>query len=215
MSIFPISLGNYSQKLPAFALTVLVHKGKQKQISLGKPSFTQPLQLPVHWLTWAPGREVHHQTHFDWTFPLKTDPVHPIWFSPFISLEAKFKQRQILAEKHLIALMRNSLLNTAALWSCLCCSDLVLFVDLFSFICFLSFDCVCVRVYGTMLYLGMSGMLGWAWVTFLDCIGSLVFAQEDGGAPYVIHAIGTPMHVLVRNGLPFHLCCFIRHFLTN
>lgn len=40
--------------------------------SCGETSFTQPLQLPVHWLTWAPGREEHHQTHFDWTFPLKT-----------------------------------------------------------------------------------------------------------------------------------------------
>lgn len=25
--------------------------------SCGETSFTQPLQLPVHWLTWAPGRE--------------------------------------------------------------------------------------------------------------------------------------------------------------
>lgn len=66
-----------------------------------------------------------------------------------------------------------------------------------------------------MLYLGMSGMLGWAWVTFLDCTGSLVSAQVDGGAPYVTPTIGTPMHVCVRNRLPFHLCCFIRHFLTN
>lgn len=60
---------------------------------------------------------------------------------------------------------------------------------------------VCVCVYGTMLYLGMSGMLGWAWVTFLNCIGSLVSAQVDGGAPYVTHAIGTPMHVGM--GCPF------------
>lgn len=109
--------------------------------------------------------------------------------------------------------MHTSLLNTAALRYCLCCSDLVLFVDLFSLICFLSFDFV--RVSGTMLYLGMNGMLGWAWVTFLDCIGSLVSAQVDGGAPiYVTDAIATPMHVHVRNGLPFHLCYFVRTFLT-
>lgn len=68
-----------------------------------------------------------------------------------------------------------------------------------------------------MLYLGMNGMLGWAWVTFLDCIGSLVSAQVDEGAPvYVTHAIPTPMHVLVRNGLPFHLYCLVRLlFFTN
>lgn len=82
--------------------------------------------------------------------------------------------------------------------------------DLFSFIWF----CACVS--GTMLYLGMNGMLGWAWVTFLDCIGSLVSAQVDEGAPvYVTHAIPTPMHVLVRNGLPFHLYCLVRFFFTN
>lgn len=67
-----------------------------------------------------------------------------------------------------------------------------------------------------MLYLGMDGMLGWAWVTFLDCIGSLVSARVDGGAPvYVTHAIATPMHVCVRNGLPFHLCCSVRHFFDK
>lgn len=72
-------------------------------------------------------------------------------------------------------------------------------------------------VSGTMLYSGMNGMLGWAWVTFfLDCIGSLVSARVDGGAPvYVTHAIATPMHVRVRNGLPFHLCYSVRHFLKN
>lgn len=71
---------------------------------------------------------------------------------------------------------------------------------------------MCVCVSGTMLYLGMDGMLGQAWVTFfLDCIGYLVSAQMDGGAPvYVTHAIATPMHVRVRNGLPFHLCCSVR-----
>lgn len=51
----------------------------------------------------------------------------------------------------------------------------------------------------------MNGMLGWVWVTFLDCIGFPVAAQVDVGAPiYVTHAIATPMHVYVRNGLPFH-----------
>lgn len=112
---------------------------------------------------------MRHQTHFDRTFPLKTDPVRPIRFSPFISLEAKFKQRQILAEKHLIALMHNSLLNTAALWSCLCCSNLVLFVDLFSFICILSFDCVCacVRVWNNAIF----GNERHAWMGLGDIFG--------------------------------------------
>lgn len=53
------------------------------------------------------------------------------------------------------------------------------------------------------------------WVTFfLDCTGSQVSAQVDGGTPlYVTHAIATPpMHVSVRNGLPFHLCCSVRYF---
>lgn len=87
-------------------------------------------------------------------------------------------------------------------------------MDLSSLISFPLVLCVCVS--GTMLYLGMNGMLGWAWVTVLDCIGSPVSAQVDGGAPvYVTHAIATPMHVLVRNGLPFHLCCFCRPFLTK
>ena len=73
--------------------------------------------------------------------------------------------------------------------------------------------CMCVCVSGKMLYLGMNGMLGLAWVTFLDCIGFLVSAQADLVAPCITYAIGNPMHVLVRNELPFHLCCLIRHFL--
>lgn len=131
--------------------------------SCGETSFTQPLQLPVHWLTWAPGREEHHQTQFDWTFPLKIQTLFAL-FSFFHSFgsEAKFKQRQIIAEKHLIVLMHTSLLNTAALWYCLCCSDLVLFVDLFSLICFLSFDFV--RVCLEQCYI-------WEWMACLDGLG--------------------------------------------
>jgi len=109
--------------------------------------------------------------------------------------------------------------NTAALWFCLCCSDIVLFVDLFNFICFLSFDFVRVCVWSNAVFRNE-----WhAWMglgdIFLDCIGSLVSAQADGGAPvYVTRAIATPMHVCVRNGLPFHLCCVVRFlfiFLLN
>lgn len=71
-------------------------------------------------------------------------------------------------------------------------------------------------VWSNAVFLGMNGMLGWAWVTFfLDCIGTLVSAQADGGAPvYVTHAIATPMHVCVRNGLPFHLCRSVRVFFV-
>lgn len=38
-----------------------------------------------------------------------------------------------------------------------------------------------------------------------------------GGAPvYVTHAVATPMHVRVRNGLPFHLCYVVtRVFLRD
>lgn len=62
---------------------------------------------------------------------------------------------------------------------------------------------------------------GWhAWTglgdIFFNCIGYLVSAQMDGGAPvHVTHAVATPMHVRVRNGLPFHLCCSVRTFLKN
>lgn len=94
-----------------------------------------------------------------------------------------------------------SLLNSAAPWFCPCCSDIVLFVDLFNFINLILFDFVCLE----QCYIGN----GWhAWMglgDIWDCISFLVTAQEDGGAPvYVTHAIATPMHVCVRNGLPFH-----------
>lgn len=121
---------------------------------------------------------------------------------------------KIIAEKHLIALMHTSLLNTAALWYCLCCSDIVLFVDLFSFICFLSFDFVRVCLEQCYIWKWMACLDGLGWHFFYDCIGSLVSAH--GGAPvYVTHAIATPMHVRVRNGLPFHVCCLISNFFDK
>lgn len=61
--------------------------------------------------------------------------------------------------------MHTSLLNTAALWYCLCCLDLVLFcgiVELIFLLFFLnSFISFCACVSGSMLYLEMNGMPGW------------------------------------------------------
>lgn len=82
-------------------------------------------------------------------------------------LEVNFKQRQIIAEKHLIVLMHTYLLNTAALWYCLCCLDLVLFVDLFSLTCFLSFNFVSVCVWNNAIFGN-----GWhAWMGLGDIFG--------------------------------------------
>lgn len=83
------------------------------------------------------------------------------------------------------------LLNTAALWFCLCCLDLVLFVDLFSLICFLSFDFV--RVCLEQCYFRMNGMLGWAWVTFSDCTGSPV-CPSGWGHTCICHSCHSHTH---------------------
>lgn len=160
--------------------------------SCGETSFTQPLQHPVHWLTWAPGREVHHQTHFYWTFPIKTRPCSS--YSVFtIPLDWRPKLRQIIAEKHLIVLMHTSLWNTAALWYCLCCSDLVLFVDLFSFICFLSFDYVRVCVWNNAIF----GNERHAWTGLGDIFGLYWFpgvCPSGWGRTCICHSCHSHTH---------------------
>lgn len=211
MSIFQISLGSHSHSFGTQRWT--------ETSSCGEPSFTQPPQLPVHWLTWAPGREVYHQTHFNWTFPLKKWTLFALfscWHSFYL------RQNSILAEKHLIVLMRNFLLNTATIQYC--CSDLVLFVDLFCFLCVLLFDSrvgvcwVCVCECGCVWNNAIFGNERHAWMGLGDISGLYWFpcvCPSGWGHTLVTHTIDTPMHVFVRNGLPFYLCCFIRHFSTN
>lgn len=151
------------------------------------------------------------------SFPPKKQALFALFsFHYYFGLEVNFKQGQSIAEKHLIVLMQTYLLNTAALWYCLCCLNLVLFVDLFSLICFLSFHFVSVRVWNNAIF----GNEWHAWMGLGDIFGLYWFS---GVCPsgcghtsiHVTHAIATPMHVRVRNGLPFHFCCLVRHFLTN
>lgn len=44
---------------------------------------------------------------------------------------------------------------------------------------------LCACVCGTVLYLGMDGMLGWVWVTFLDYFSLVVSAPVDGHTAYM------------------------------
>lgn len=92
------------------------------------------------------------------------------------------------------------------LWNC--------WVDFSSFFLnsFISF-CACVS--GSMLYLEMNGMPGWV-------LGDIFFGlyrfsgvcPSGWGHTSICHSCHShpPMHVSVRNGLPFHLCCSVRYF---
>lgn len=107
--------------------------------------------------------------------------------------------------------MHTSLLNTAALWYCLCCSDLVLFVDLFSFICFISF--LFVRVCLKQCYIGNE----WhAWMGLGDIFGLYWFSGDcpsGCGRTYICHSCHSHTHAcLCEEWAALSLCCLVRHF---
>lgn len=153
LSEFHISLASHSQKLQAFGGWLMLAPISPWHCSYSAVNSDIFLWGNlIHSATTAPGpladlspreRRSPSDTLSIGCFPPKNNkPFLPnSVFAILLDWKQKLK-RQITAEKHLIVLMHTSLLNTAALWYCLCCSDVVLFVDLFSLICFLSFDFV-------------------------------------------------------------------------
>lgn len=99
-------------------------------------------------------------------------------------------------------------LNTATIQYC--CSDLVLFVDLFCFLCVLLFDFRVGVCGGVWVWVCMKQCYIWEWTACLDGLGWHFWIvlvplclPKWMGAHSVTHTIDTPMHVFVRNGLPF------------
>lgn len=96
-------------------------------------------------------------------FPLKQILFALFIFHHSFELEAKFKLRQIIAEKHLIVLMHTFVEHSCTLvLSMLFGIIFLLCVDLFSLFCLLSFDFV--RVCLEQCYI-------WEWMACLDGLG--------------------------------------------